>query len=52
MKLLYVSGSLGLGHITRDLAIARAARACHTGPAGDLLLAASLARGRLAGYTG
>jgi UDP-N-acetylglucosamine:LPS N-acetylglucosamine transferase len=26
MKLLYVSGSLGLGHITRDLAIARALR--------------------------
>lgn len=26
MKLLYVSGSLGLGHITRDLAVARALR--------------------------
>ena len=26
MKLLYVSGSLGLGHVTRDLAIARALR--------------------------
>jgi len=26
MKLLYVSGSLGLGHVTRGLAIARALR--------------------------
>ena len=25
--ILYISGSLGLGHITRDLAIARAIRA-------------------------
>jgi UDP-N-acetylglucosamine:LPS N-acetylglucosamine transferase len=48
IRMLYVSGSIGLGHVTRDLAVARELRAMETGvelhwlaapPASDVLAA-------------
>jgi UDP-N-acetylglucosamine:LPS N-acetylglucosamine transferase len=48
IRMLYVSGSIGLGHVTRDLAVARELRALETGveihwlaapPASDVLAA-------------
>jgi UDP:flavonoid glycosyltransferase YjiC (YdhE family) len=48
IRILYVSGSIGLGHVTRDLAVARELRALETGvelhwlaapPASDVLAA-------------